>query len=57
MANTNELAYLNDRSKIKYRVPKDLAYAANRVGQSKGAYHSTIDIPDHPISSSGSQSW
>ncbi len=38
MANTDELAYLNDLSKIKYWVPKDLAYAADRVGQSKGAY-------------------
>ncbi len=38
MANTKELAHLDNQSKIKYLVPKDLDYAMGQARSSRGAY-------------------
>ncbi len=43
-AQTEELAYLDNRSKIKYRVPKYIAEEANAAGR-RARSHKTYTMP------------
>jgi hypothetical protein len=55
-AQTEELAYLDNRSKIKYRVPKYIADEANAAGRRAGSHEyktyampsSTVGAPSAP---------